>query len=487
MNAVRFNPVAIAKYQLYLLQLEGYELLRFLRLVFKKGLLPPLAPLRRELVWTQKAVLVAVLSGALLLLAAVGTWRAAFSDSGLAVSVLGFLLVAYAFTLLSFAFFVLATVALAPVDWLLKLRTVRAARGRLARMPDVKVVAICGSFGKTTVKEAIGRALSVQRKVAVTPESVNTEVGVARWLLYDVPPETEVLVVEMGEHYEGDIRRLAALTPPDAVVVTGINEAHLERLGSLERAAGTIFEAVAASGSGTFVVLNADSAPVVEYAASHLAGRQAVWYSAGSTPSAAWVAASVFDPKGLARAVTLTRGEQTVIVTLKLLASYAPGVAAASLLVAEHFGVPLELAAKGLERLAPVKHRLEPIPGAGNVLVIDDSYNGNPDGAREAIRLLAEFQDRRKVYLTPGLVEMGEQAGPVHREIGRQLAAVADLVILVRNSVTPFVAEGLEAAGYPKGQVLWYPTAVAAHAALKDVLKPGDVILFQNDWGDQYL
>lgn len=484
---MRFNPVAIARYQLYLLQLEGYELWRFWRLIFQKGLLPPGAPLRKGLVWTPKAISVFALSEVLLLAAAAGIWWAVLLGSGPLVSVFGFLLLAYALEIFSFAFLSLATLTLTPADWLLKLRVVRSAKARLSRMPGVKVVAVCGSFGKTTVKEAVGRALSARFKVAVTPESVNTEVGVARWLSFDVPAGTEVLVVEMGEHYEGDIRKLAELAPPDAVVITGVNEAHLERLKTLERAAAVIFEAVDASQSETFVVLNADSAPVAHHAPSHLGGRKAVWYSARNAPAAAWKATSTFDPRSLVHSVTLTRGEQAVTVRLRLLAGYAPGVAAASLLVAERFGVPLDLAAEQLESLAPVAHRLEPILGAGNVLVIDDSYNGNPDGAKEAVRLLAEFTDRRKVYLTPGLVEMGERAGSIHRELGRQLAGAADLVILVRNSVTPFIAEGLAAAGYPTAQVLWYPTAIAAHAALKDVLKPGDVILFQNDWGDQYL
>jgi UDP-N-acetylmuramoyl-tripeptide--D-alanyl-D-alanine ligase len=119
--------------------------------------------------------------------------------------------------------------------------------------------------------------------------------------------------------------------------------------------------------------------------------------------------------------------------------------------------------------------------------VIDDSYNGNPEGVKEAIKLLSQFKDHRKVYLTPGLVEMGHKAEEVHEKIGKQLAKNVDLVLLVRNSVTPFIEKGLMESGFAQDRIIWYATAQEAHSSLDKVLQKGDVILFQNDWGDQYL
>jgi UDP-N-acetylmuramoyl-tripeptide--D-alanyl-D-alanine ligase len=155
-------------------------------------------------------------------------------------------------------------------------------------------------------------------------------------------------------------------------------------------------------------------------------------------------------------------------------------------------------------------------------LVIDDSYNGNSDGVAEAIKVLSRFKNRRKIYITPGLVEIGKSSADIHRGIGKLLAGVADVVILIKNSVTPWIVEGLSSSGVilrpqcnseaeesqtngkeilrrsdaltaqddavsKKPQIIWFNSALEAHAGLKDILKPGDVILFQNDWGDQYL
>ena len=89
---------------------------------------------------------------------------------------------------------------------------------------------------------------------------------------------------------------------------------------------------------------------------------------------------------------------------------------------------------------------MQPIRSAGNVLIIDDAYNGNPAGVSEAINVLSRFENRRKVFITPGLVEMGKASTEVHQEIGKQLAGAADLVVLIKNSVTGFIEEGINSA-----------------------------------------
>ena len=119
--------------------------------------------------------------------------------------------------------------------------------------------------------------------------------------------------------------------------------------------------------------------------------------------------------------------------------------------------------------------------------MIDDSYNGNPAGVREAIRVLSKFINRRKVFVTPGLVEMSQKAKPIHEEIGYLLGQAADIVILIRNSVTPYIAEGLKRTNFDERNLKWFATAQEAHASMSVMIQPGDVVLFQNDWPDNYL
>ena len=164
------------------------------------------------------------------------------------------------------------------------------------------------------------------------------------------------------------------------------------------------------------------------------------------------------------------------------LISYVSGILNACVLIAKELGLTEDEIKRGIAKIKPIPHRLQVIENANGVTVIDDSYNGNPAGAVEAIRVLGKFIGRRKIYITPGLVEMGTEAQTVHRKIGEQLSGVADQLILIRNSVTPFIAAGFN----NDSNIIWFNSATEAHAGLKEILKSGDVILFQNDWPDNY-
>ena len=122
----------------------------------------------------------------------------------------------------------------------------------------------------------------------------------------------------------------------------------------------------------------------------------------------------------------------------------------------------------------------------GGVTWIDDSYNGNPDGAAAAIEFLKTLEGQRRWYITPGLVEMGSRKEEIHREMGARLAeAGIEKVVLIRDSVTPWIEQGLKDAGY-KGEIIWFKFGPTAFNALPKMTVAGDVVLIQNDWPDQY-
>ena len=470
--------ITLPKYQLYLLQLENYELARFWKLLVKKGFLPQ-SQQRKNLVWTGKAAAIFVLAE--LLMALVGILLFLFCRASLGnlfAAGLGILLF-LVLKSLPFLAYSLAVIILWPLDCLLKQILVFRARHKINAMPALKVIGIAGSYGKTTMKEILFGVLSTKLNVAAAPESVNTPVGIARWVLKNINPSVEVAVVEMGEHYKGDVEEICAIAKPDIAVVTGINEAHLERMKSLENTIGAIFEIVSAAKPGALVVLNADD--------ENVAGnfKKYIWpdhrverYKTEDLKN------RIFNTQTLQWEAEVENFGQ---IKTNLLGGYALGDISAAIKIAKSVGINDEEIKKGVEKIQPVEHRLQPIRSAGDILVIDDAYNGNSTGVTEAVKTLARFSDRRKIYITPGLVETGSRAAEVHRQIGRELASGTDLVILIKNSVTPFIAEGLKAAGYQEGKIMWFATAQAAHADLKNILKPGDVVLFQNDWGDQYL
>jgi UDP-N-acetylmuramoyl-tripeptide--D-alanyl-D-alanine ligase len=484
-----FIPLFI-QYQLYLLQLENYELGRYWKLLWVKGFFPKAKQLqRKELVWTAKARALMVMAAALHILIAViisFIFTTQFVDAGLVATVF----VAVLIVLLPFYFllFTFSLTLIRPLDSYVKNKIIRKAKVKISGLKNLTVIGVAGSYGKTTMKQVIAQVLSVKRKVLSTPESVNTPVGISRFILGNVDDETQILILELGEHYPGDIKELCEIAPPDIAVVTGINEAHFERMGSLKIITKTIFESVQFAKPNALVLLNSDDKNITDAYSGYTQDHQTVKLYSESDILNPEFSEEKLGWKGIEKNI----GE----IFIPLLGKYILGDVAAAVTIAQKIGMKDVDIKIGLSRIKPVEHRLQPIPSAENVLVIDDSYNGNPDGVREAISVLGKFSGRRKIYITPGLVESGSETEAIHKKIGEQLSFVADIVILIKNSVTGFIELGIKNSGKlevgserekKKPEIIWFETALEAHAALPKILKPGDVVMFQNDWGDQYI
>ncbi len=349
----------------------------------------------------------------------------------------------------------------------------RRARRTLAAHPGVKI-AVAGSYGKTTMREILRAVLAEGKAVAAPPHSFNTPLGISGFVR-GLTGREQVLIFELGEYYPGDIRRLCELVDPDMGVITGINEAHLSRFKKLERTTATIFELADWLGNKPLYV-NGESE-----LARHRVQQHLEYTRAGV---AGWHVSRAETSLG-GTTFALTKGSTKMHIKSHLLGLHQIGPLAAAAAIAAELGCTADQIERGLGSVQPFEHRLQPSTDAAGITIIDDSYNGNPDGVRACIDFLATLKGRR-FYVTPGLVEMGPSSRAVHEAIGHQLAAEGiEQVVLVRNSVTPHIAEGLGAAHY-KGHITWYDTGPAALAALPQLTVRGDIVLLQNDWPDQY-
>ncbi|MDO8582821.1 MAG: UDP-N-acetylmuramoyl-tripeptide--D-alanyl-D-alanine ligase [bacterium] len=473
------NPVRLIRYHIALLQLEQYDLGRYFGVLARRYSVN--ADMRQKAVWTTKLKAITLIAATL---ATAVTGFTFYYASAIAAAIIAII------SLLVFpAYLALAVLVTLPLDAFAKGRVLRKARRKLAQLPNLKVVAITGSYGKTTMKAVLAAVLTERFATLATPESVNTPIGIARFVLEKVSAETEVLVVEMGAYRMGDIRELCALTPPDVAVLTGINEAHIERFGGIANTVRAKFEIVRYAKKEAAAVLNIEDKRVRAEYGKNLTGHTAIFYGDVVGDAARYGITDVrFELDGLRQSFSLINEHgEAYRLTTPLLGGYAPATLMGAVCVAETLGMTRTEITHGVAMARPVAHRLEPFNAANGILVIDDSYNGNPDGAREAVRVLARFKNKRKIYVTPGLVEMGSRSAEIHRSIGTDLAAVADIVILIKNSATGAIAEGLKAGEFKNQDILWFDTAIDAHAALPAILKSGDVVLFQNDWPDNYL
>lgn len=475
-------------YQLILLQLENYDLRRFIPVVLKTNGIY-VSPLRTKLIWTPKMKIIVVLSTVLQLF----VWMycislsSLFGLTGLSRFALGIFWAGLLFWG-SFLFLSMAVFFLLPFDVYLKRKLVAQAKSKMKEFPNTTVIGIAGSYGKTTMKEVVSQVLSEKFRIVKTPENINTPLGISQVILHDLGSEVGVFVVEMGEYYKGDIRNICQLVRPDISIVTGINEAHLERLKSLRTTVETIFEITQNMKKDGLAIANGDDGNVRSNYLAYTNKKKLILYGRENCLNTSFLIKNVtFHTDGSGISFSLQQKRKIKRIKIPCIGEYILGDILGAAEIAHHLGLTFEEIVRGVQKISPAPHRLCPVESSFNILVIDDSYNGNPNGVDEAIRTLAKFENRRKIYVTPGLVEMGEKSIEVHRSIGRNLAQSADIVLLIKNSVTSDIAKGLEEKNFPKANILWFPTAVSAFEGIKKLSGPGDVILFQNDWPENYL
>ncbi|MEI6887476.1 MAG: Mur ligase family protein [bacterium] len=362
---------------------------------------------------------------------------------------------------------VIANSILLPIEYILKTLIVQIARIKLNTFKDLKVLAIVGSYGKTTTKEMLTALISSKYKVLFTPGNINTPLGIAKVILSNLTKGTNWLIVELGEYKVGDISNLCKFVKPNYGIITGINEAHLERMGSIENTIKTMNEITEVKGIKVFV--NRDSRFIENIKSSYSYSKQdVVNYH--------------FNELLLSQSYELSGNKfQTCV-----LGEYMLGNTDLLLKIAKELDIEKSNAVKVIRDMKIIKHRLEPIHGANDTLVIDDSYNGNYEGFVEGVNLINKFKERRRVVITPGLVESGNEREKVHEKIGKLYGTGVDVVIIIKNSNTNFILKGLKESNFKDSNIYVFNNKEESYDALKNILKSKDIILFQNDWTPNY-
>jgi UDP-N-acetylmuramoyl-tripeptide--D-alanyl-D-alanine ligase len=378
-----------------------------------------------------------------------------------------------------------ANLCLLPVQGSINLMyRVRAGR-KLKRLAPM-VVGITGSYGKTSTKYFTEALLEPRFRVLKTRASFNTMLGVCRAINEELGPEHEVLIVEMGAYRRGEIRDMARFTRPHIGVLTAIGPQHLERFGSIEIIEQAKFELLESLSATGIAVVNNDD-PRVRRLADGLTVPHVRRYGIESAPGGLDLTARSIShgPEGLSFTLVERDGKRAEVKT-RLIGLHNVGNILAAATVARAAGVSLREVAATIGRLQPVPHRLEMHTGADGVTVIDDAYNSNPVGASNALDALAEFKTGRKILVTPGMVELGAEQDARNEEFGTRAAGVCDFVILVGSRQTEAIRRGLDRRAFPAERVVSARNLDGGLEALKGIVRPGDVVLFENDLPDLY-
>jgi len=359
------------------------------------------------------------------------------------------------------------------------------AHHRRMLMPDLKVVAVTGSSGKTTVKEMTAAILAREFQVLKTQGNFNNLVGLPLSLL-PVEFHHDAAVLEMGMNRPGEIARLAEVAVPDVACITNVQEAHLAGLGTVEnvaRAKGELFDRMKAWGT---LAVNIDDPRIRRLARKHPQNK--VTFGRGRQAMVRALRPRALGEGGTSFTLTIGDWSERVRIQAIGLHNVMNALAAAACCVA--LGVEPESIAQGLQLYEPPEKRLEILLVAGGVRVINDTYNANPSSMLAALEAAAGLRRKggKVVAVLGDMLELGSRSGSCHRFIGSSAAGLGFDLLMVVGEFAGEVVAGARNAGMSSKQSLRFANKNDVVTLLTEMvasggLKEGDVILVKGSRG----
>lgn len=371
-----------------------------------------------------------------------------------------------------------------PVENLVTLKFHLQAQKKLRDMPNLKVVGITGSYGKTSSKNILNEILSVKYISKPTHKNFNTYKGLMFVINSKIEKFDEIFIAEMGAFARGDIKQLVDFVHPKYGILTTIGTAHLESFGSRENIQKTKFELIEGLPSDGLGVLNKDDEYQTNY---ELKNNVPIKWIAIDDKTADYYADDIkCTNEGTTFNLRIKGDNKKYPFTTKLLGKFNVYNILASIALGIELGINIELLQVGVKRVKPVEHRLE-LKRLGNFYQIDDAYNSNPVGAKMALEVL-DMMPGTKVIVTPGMIDLGKEEDNLNREFGRQIKEVADYVILVGEKKTKPIYEGLIEAGYKKDKIIITNNVVESYNMLEGLKQKNKELyaLYENDLPDSY-
>lgn len=350
------------------------------------------------------------------------------------------------------------------------------------------VIGITGSYGKTSSKAILSEILNTcLAPTFSTPKSFNTIMGITREIRERMKPGTRFAIMEMGAYKLGSIRRLCEFTPPQVALVTAVGIMHLERFGSPEnvyRAKSELAQAVPRSG---IIVGNGDD-PLVLKMLKENPKQVTLLYGMGSDRLDCRLSQIKINSDGCSFVVEW-KGDHFSGFT-KMLGRPALYNLLGAFTVACALGCDPRFALAAIRNIQPVNNRLSirkvNLGGDKTITFLDDAYNSNPVGFRAALEVLESIPGKRKILVTPGMVELGDQAEIENREVGRIAGKICDLALIVGSTNRGPLVEGLKSAGMATERIFVFDERDSALEHLTNLQLGGDVVLIENDLPDLY-
>ena len=369
-----------------------------------------------------------------------------------------------------------------PIEDMIRKHYINDAKKILKNMPDLIIIGITGSYGKTSVKNFLEKTLEKKYEVLVTPKNYNTTMGVVKTIRENLKPIHQVFICEMGATKPNDIKEICDIVHPKFGIITSIGPQHLESFKSIENIIKTKFElADSVKENNGMIFINYDN----EYLSKQNINQEYTTYGINNnnldfnafniSSSSQGSSFSMFDKNS----------NKEIEFKTKLIGTHNVINIAGAIAVSNVLGIPLIDIVPQVKKLQNVEHRLQLIAN-GNLNIIDDSYNSNPVSSKSAIDTLAQFEGT-KIIVTPGLIELGENEEKYNSELGKYAANICDYIFLVNSKQAKYILQGISSTNYDNEKIY---NVNSPNEAIKKILNLGIndkiTVLLENDLPDNY-
>lgn len=380
-----------------------------------------------------------------------------------------------------YIFILLINIINSPIEKSIQKKYYNLAKKKIKGNTDLKVIGITGSYGKTSTKYILGTILSQKYNTLITPASYNTTMGVVRTINEKLNNTHQVFVCEMGAKNIGDIKEICNLVKPTFGLLTAIGPQHLETFKTLENVKKTKMELINClpKQGKSFVNFEDENIRTINFSNNNITfglENQCDYYAENININEF---GSNFD-------IHMKNGKKISVKT-KLLGIYNIANIVGAVAVCQELGLSEEEIIAGIRFLKPVEHRLELKKNPNGSIIIDDAYNSNVKGAKMALDVLAGFKGRKRILITPGIVDLGEKSEEYNNNLGKEAANSCDYIILVGEKQTKPIYDGIIEENYNKNNLYVARDLNDAIYKMNSIIDNNSVVLFENDLPDNYL
>ncbi len=335
------------------------------------------------------------------------------------------------------------------------------------------VVALTGSNGKTTTKEMIAACIETHFPILKTKGNLNNLIGLPLTLL-NLTEKERVVILEMGMNVPGEIRRLTEIAEPDVGLITNIQKAHLEGIGSLEKVKeekGELFRKMRRNGT---ILVNQDDSQVVELA-NEFQGQKITF---GIENPADVMGKEIRIRGAEGTSFTLIFEGEVIEIVLPLLGRHFVLNALSAVAVASLFGIEVEKVKEALENFQPFPMRMEIVHLGRGPILINDAYNANPRSMELALETIAEMKGKgRAIAVLGDMLELGGFAEEAHRELGKKMRELSIDLLLALGEEAPVLVESAIRHGLKSEKAIVVESHSEAVSILNQTIQEGDWIL----------